>query len=393
MAKVSISDLDVAGKRILMRVDFNVPLDDQGEITSDLRIRAALPSIKSILGRGGSLILMSHLGRPKGQMVEKLRMNPVGVRLGELLGKPVRKLQDSIGSQVEAAVSEMQDGDVILLENLRFHLEEETGDNTFAQSLAGLADLYVNDAFGAVHRAHASVVGVSRHLPSAAGLLLLKEIKFLSLLLQEPKVPFIAILGGAKVSDKIGTIENLLNRLSALLIGGAMTYTFLKAKGKSVGNSRVEEESIDTAKTILASAEEQGVELLLPEDHLLARKLEPSAETMIADGEIPAGWLGVDIGPKSIDTYVSKIQEAKTVFWNGPVGIFEMEPFAQGSKAIAQALAASTATTVVGGGDTATAVEAFGLVDEMTHVSTGGGAALELLEGKELPGIAALPDK
>lgn len=393
MAKVSIGDLDVAGKRVLMRVDFNVPLDDQGEITSDLRIRAALPSIKSILERDGSLILMSHLGRPKGQMVEKLRMNPVGVRLGELLGKPVRKLQDCIGPQVEAAVSEMQDGDVILLENLRFHPEEEAGDNTFAGSLAGLADLYVNDAFGAAHRAHASVVGVSRHLPSATGLLLLKEIKFLSLLLQEPEVPFIAILGGAKVSDKIGTIENLLNRLSALLIGGAMTYTFLKASEKSVGNSRVEEESIDTAKTILASAEEQGVELLLPEDHLLARKLEPSAETMIADGEIPAGWLGVDIGPKSIDTYVSKIQEAKTIFWNGPVGIFEMEPFAQGSKAIAQALAASTATTVVGGGDTATAVEAFGLVDEMTHVSTGGGAALELLEGKELPGIAALPDK
>jgi len=393
MAKVSLGDLDVAGKRVLMRVDFNVPLDDQGEITSDLRIRAALPSIKSILERGGSLILMSHLGRPKGQMVEKLRMNPVGVRLGELLGKPVRKLQDCIGPQVEAAVSEMQDGDVILLENLRFHPEEETGDNTFAQSLAGLADLYVNDAFGAAHRAHASVVGVSRHLPSAAGLLLLKEIKFLSLLLQKPEVPFIAILGGAKVSDKIGTIENLLNRLSALLIGGAMAYTFLKASGKSVGNSRVEEESIDTAKTILASAEEQAVELLLPEDHLLARKLDPSAETMIADGEIPAGWLGVDIGPKTIDTYVSKIQEAKTIFWNGPVGIFEMEPFAQGSKAIAQALAASTATTVVGGGDTATAVEAFGLVDEMTHVSTGGGAALELLEGKELPGIAALPDK
>jgi len=393
MAKVAISDLDVAGKRVLMRVDFNVPLDDQGEITSDLRIRAALPSIKSILERGGSLILMSHLGRPKGQMVEKLRMNPVGVRLGQLLGKPDRTLQDSIGPQVKAAVSEMQDGDVILLENLRFHPEEETDDNTFAGRLAGLADLYVNDAFGAAHRAHASVVGVSRHLPSAAGLLLLKEIKFLSLLLQEPEVPFIAILGGAKVSDKIGTIENLLNRLSALLIGGAMTYTFLKASEKSVGNSRVEEESIDTAKTILSSAEEQGVELLLPHDHLLARKLDPSAETMIADGEIPAGWLGVDIGPKSIDTYVSKIQEAKTIFWNGPVGIFEMEPFAQGSKAIAQALAASTATTVVGGGDTATAVEAFGLVDEMTHVSTGGGAALELLEGKELPGIAALPDK
>ena len=393
MAKVSLGDLDVAGKRVLMRVDFNVPLDDQGEITSDLRIRAALPSIKSILERGGSLILMSHLGRPKGQMVEKLRMNPVGVRLGELLGKPVRKLQDSIGPQVEAAVRDMQDGDVILLENLRFHPEEETGDNTFAQSLAGLADLYVNDAFGAAHRAHASVVGISRHLPSAAGLLLLKEIKFLSLLLQEPEVPFIAILGGAKVSDKIGTIENLLNRLSALLIGGAMTYTFLKAKGASVGNSRVEEESIDTAKTILTSAEEQGVELLLPEDHLLARKLEPSAETMIADGEIPAGWLGVDIGPKTIDTYVIKIQEAKTIFWNGPVGIFEMEPFAQGSKAIAQALAASTATTVVGGGDTVTAVEVFGLADEITHVSTGGGAALELLEGKELPGIAALPDK
>ncbi len=393
MAKVSLGELDVAGKRVLMRVDFNVPLDDQGEITSDLRIRAALPSIKSILQRGGSLILMSHLGRPKGQMVEKLRMNPVGVRLGELLGKPVRKLQDCIGPQVEAAVSEMQDGDVILLENLRFHPEEEAGDNTFAGSLAGLADLYVNDAFGAAHRAHASVVGVSRHLPGAAGLLLLKEINFLSLLLQEPEVPFIAILGGAKVSDKIGTTENLLNRLSALLIGGAMAYTFLKAKGKSVGNSRVEEESIDTAKTILASAEEPGVELLLPQDHLLARKPDPSAETMIADGEIPAGWLGVDIGPKSIDTYVSKIQQAKTIFWNGPVGIFEMEPFAQGSKAIAQALAASTATTVVGGGDTATAVEAFGLVDEMTHVSTGGGAALELLEGKELPGIAALPDK
>ena len=392
MAKVPLNDLDVAGKRVLMRVDFNVPLDDEGKITSDLRIRAALPSIKSILQRGGSLILMSHLGRPKGKVVEKLRTNSVGVRLGELLGKPLRKLHHCIGPQVEAAVSEMHAGDVILLENLRFHLEEEAGDDAFAQTLAEIADLYVNDAFGAAHRAHASVVGVARHLPSAAGLLLLKEIKFLSLLLEQPELPFIAILGGAKVSDKIGAIENLLDRLSALVIGGAMAYTFLKAKGASVGSSRVEEEHLNTARAILASAEEKGVEFLLPEDHLLAKKLEPSAETMIAEGEIPAGWLGVDIGPRTIDTYVRKIQEAKTIFWNGPVGIFEIEPFAQGTKAIAQALATSTAVTVVGGGDTATAVEAFGLVDEMTHLSTGGGAALEFLEGKELPGIAALPD-
>ncbi|KPJ62203.1 MAG: phosphoglycerate kinase [Planctomycetes bacterium DG_23] len=393
MNKVSLGDLDVAGKRVLMRVDFNVPLDDEGKITSDLRIRAALPSINHILERGGSLILMSHLGRPNGQVVEELKMDPVGVRLSELLGRPVRKIQDSIGPQVEAAVNEMQDGDIILLENLRFHPEEEAGDDDFAQSLAKLADLYVNDAFGAAHRAHASVAGVARHLPGAAGLLLLKEIKFLSLLLEEPQAPFIAILGGAKVSDKIGPIENLLNKLSGLLIGGAMAYTFLKAKGTSVGSSKVEEEGIDTAKTILTNAEEKGVEFLLPEDHLLARKLEPSAETMIAEGAIPEGWRGVDIGPKTIDTYVGKIQEAKTIFWNGPVGIFEIEPFAQGSKAIAQALASSGATTVVGGGDTATAVEAFGLVDEMTHLSTGGGAALEFLEGKELPGIAALPDK
>jgi phosphoglycerate kinase len=287
----------------------------------------------------------------------------------------------------------MQKGDVILLENLRFHPEEEAGDDAFAQSLAKLADLYVNDAFGAAHRAHASVVGVARHLPSAAGLLLLKEMKFLNLLLEEPQTPFIAILGGAKVSDKIGAIENLLNKLSALLIGGAMAYTFLKAAGKSVGSSKVEEEGVDTAETILATAEEKGVEFLLPEDHLLAKEPKPSADTMIAQGEIPEGWLGVDIGPRTIDTYVNKIQQAKTIFWNGPVGIFEMNPFAQGSKAIAQALAASSATTVVGGGDTATAVEAFGLADKMTHLSTGGGAALELLERKELPGIAALPDK
>jgi phosphoglycerate kinase len=392
MAKLTIEDLKVAGKRVLMRVDFNVPLKG-GVVTDDTRIEASLPSIRYVLDHGGSLVLMSHLGRPKGGPEDEFRMAPVARRLQELLGRPVKTVGDCIGPEVEQAAKALKPGEVLLLENLRFHPEEEKGDDAFAQKLARLGDVYVNDAFGTAHRAHASVAGVPKYLQAAAGFLMQKELKYLGEALAKPARPFLAILGGAKVSDKIPVIENLLTKVDGLLIGGGMTYTFMRAQGKSIGASIVEEDRIPVARDILARAKAKGVELLLPVDHLIAKDVTPGAETRVVEDEIPAGWKGVDIGPKTAALYSQKVAKAKTVVWNGPMGIFEMEPFAQGTRRVAEALAQADCVSIVGGGDSAAAVAKYGLTDRVTHVSTGGGASLEFLEGKVLPGVAALTDK
>jgi len=392
MAKLTIEDLDVAGKRVLMRVDFNVPLKG-GAVSDDTRIRAALPSIRYILERGGSVVLMSHLGRPKGTVVEELRMDPVAARLEELLGSPVKKVDDCVGPEVEQAAEALEPGDVLLLENLRFHPEEEKGDDLFAQRLSRLGDVYVNDAFGTAHRAHASVAGVPKHLRAAAGFLMQRELKYLGEALASPERPFLAILGGAKVSDKIPVIENLLGKVDGLLIGGGMTYTFMKAQGISVGNSIVEEDRIEVARDLLQRAKEKGVELCLPVDHLVAKEVDPRAETRVVEDGIPDGWKAVDIGPKTARIYGEKVAAAKTVVWNGPMGIFEVEPFAEGTRRLAEALAQAECVSIIGGGDSAAAVQKYGLTERVTHVSTGGGASLEFLEGKELPGVAALSEK
>jgi phosphoglycerate kinase len=391
MAKLTIEDLKVAGKRVLMRVDFNVPLKG-GVVTDDTRIEASLPSIRYVLDHGGSLVLMSHLGRPQGKPEDQFRMAPVARRLQELLGRPVKTVGDCIGPEVEQAAKALKPGEVLLLENLRFHPEEEKGDDAFAQKLARLGDVYVNDAFGTAHRPHASVAGVPKYLRAAAGLLMQKELKYLGEALANPARPFLAILGGAKVSDKIPVIENLLTKVDGLLIGGGMTYTFMRAQGKSIGASIVEEDRIPVARDILARAKAKGVELLLPVDHLIAKDVAAGAETRVVEDEIPAGWKGVDIGPKTAALYSQKVAKAKTVVWNGPMGIFEVEPFAQGTHRVAAALAESGCVSIVGGGDSAAAVAKYGLTERVTHVSTGGGASLEFLEGKELPGVAALSD-
>ena len=396
MVKRSVEQLDVAGKRVLMRVDFNVPQDESGAITDDQRIRKALKTIKYVREQGGKLILMSHLGRPKGKGVDSLRMDPVAERLGKLLGVKVKKLNDCVGPEVEQAVSAMKEGDVVLLENVRFHPEEESKDKDemmgFAKELAKLGDVFVSDAFGTVHRAHASVAGVAECLDSAAGYLLLKEIQYLGKVLQAPEHPFVLILGGAKVSDKIQVIENLLDTADRILIGGCMAYTFLKAQGKGVGDSLLEKDSLDYAGKLLAQAEEKNVEIVLPIDHVVGKELAEDTDSEVQIDEIGDGWKGLDIGPKSAGLFSDKLSDAAMVVWNGPVGVFEVEPFAKGTRALAEVLAASSATTIIGGGDTAAAVEGMGLADRMDHVSTGGGASLEFLEGKELPGITALPD-
>lgn len=396
MRKRSVEQLEVSGKRVLMRVDFNVPQDKSGAITDDSRIRKAVKTIKYIRDKGAKLILMSHLGRPDGQVVESLRMDPVGKRLGELLGAPVKKLGDCVGPEVEQAVAAMNKGDVILLENLRFHPEEESKDKekslAFAKQLAKLGDVYVSDAFGAVHRAHASVAGVPQILPSAAGFLLLKEIEYLGKVIESPERPFVLILGGAKVSDKIKVIENLLDKVNRILIGGGMAYTFLKAQGIEIGKSLLEKDSLDFARGLLAKAKERRVEIVLPIDHVVGRAVDEKTETQVQQDKIGEGWIGLDIGPKSACLFSDRLSDAKTVVWNGPLGVFEKEPFAKGTRAVAEVLAASPADTIIGGGDTAAAVDMMGLADRMSHVSTGGGASLEFLEGKKLPGIAALPD-
>jgi phosphoglycerate kinase len=393
LQKLSVRDLDVRGRRVLVRVDFNVPME-QGRITDDKRIKAALPTITHLVKQQARVILMSHLGRPKGQVVEEYRLDPVAKRLGELLGQDVIKVDDCIGPEVQEAVDALAPGEVCLLENLRFHPGETKNDPDFAAALASLGDLYVNDAFGAAHRAHASTVGVARLLPAAAGLLMEKELKCLGQLLQDPARPFIAVLGGAKVADKIGVIRNLLTRVDALLIGGGMAYTFLKAKGLDVGQSLLDAEHVELAGELLEAAAARGVDLELPEDVVAADRLaEDASRQVVSVSEIPSTWMGLDIGPRTRERFADIIAGAKTVVWNGPMGVFELAPFAQGTFAIAQAMAKLDGFTVVGGGDSAAAVEQAGLAEAMDHVSTGGGASLEFLEGLELPGVAALQDK
>ncbi|NLY55935.1 MAG: phosphoglycerate kinase [Firmicutes bacterium] len=392
--KKTIRDLDVSGKRVFVRVDFNVPLDEAGNVADDTRIKAVLPTLEYLRAQGGMIILASHMGRPDGKVVPELRMDPVAKRLSELLGVPVRKLDDCIGAEVSEAVRQMKPGDVVLLENVRFHPEEKKNDPEFAQELASLADYYVNDAFGSAHRAHASVVGVASLLPAVAGFLMEKELNILGKALENPKRPFVVILGGKKVSDKIGVIRNMLTKVDTLLIGGGMAYTFLKAKGYEVGNSIVDEQNLEFAREMLAEAERRGIRLILPVDVVIAREISADTETRIVDSSaIPEGWQGLDIGPKTAQLFAAEVSRAGLVIWNGPMGVFEVEPFAAGTRTVAEALAKSSAESIIGGGDSAAAVTQMGFADAMTHVSTGGGASLEYLEGKVLPGIAVLHER
>lgn len=394
MAKKTIKDAALKGKRVLMRVDFNVPLDDELNITDDIRIRAAIPTIKYAIDKGAKVILMSHLGRPDGKVVENMRMAPVAARLEKLLGKKVTALKDCVGPDVNKAVSAMKDGDVVLLENLRFHPEEEANDANFAKELASLGDVFVNDAFGTAHRAHASTEGVTHYLPSVAGFLLEKEIQYLGNAVDNPKRPFVAILGGAKVKDKIKVIDNLLNKVDALLIGGGMAYTFLKAQGKTIGSSKLDRDGFETAKAALDKAAKKNIPMLLPIDHVIADKFDANASTKVVGVDIPDGWMGLDIGPKTIKLFEDKLGTSKTIVWNGPLGVFEMDKFANGTQEIAKFIAGlSGVTSIIGGGDTAAAMLKFKLDDKMSHISTGGGASLEYLEGRGLPGIDALNDK
>jgi len=398
----NLSSADLSGRRVLVRVDFNVPVDDHGKITDDTRIRAALPTIQYLTSNGAKVILASHFGRPKGddfaaRVTDKFRLTPVGDRLAEVLGKPVVKTDDCIGDDVAAKVAAMNNGDVLLLENVRFHPEEEKNTPEFAKQLASIADLYVNDAFGTAHRAHASTEGVTHYLkPAVAGFLIEKELKYLQAAVDAPVRPLAAIIGGSKVSSKITVIEALLDKVNKLFVGGGMIFTFYKARGLSVGKSLVEEEFLDLARTLEAKAKEKGVELLLPTDVVVADKFAPDAESQTVSVEgIPNGWMGLDIGPDSVKVFQAALGDVKTVIWNGPMGVFEFDKFAVGTDAIAHTLAGLTktgTTTIIGGGDSVAAVEKAGLADQMSHISTGGGASLELLEGKELPGIAALDD-
>jgi len=391
MNKKTIRDVDVKDKRVLVRVDFNVPLAE-GSVTDDTRIRAALPTIQYLLDRDATVLLCSHLGRPKGAVVDDLKMDPVGRRLSELLGMPVKKLDDCVGPEVQAAVEAAKPGDVLLLENTRFHPEEKENDPAFAAQLAALADLYVNDAFGSAHRAHASTEGVAHHLPAVAGFLMERELEFLGGALAAPQRPFVAILGGAKISDKIGVIENLLGQVEVLLVGGGMANTFLKADGYDVAESLVEDGSLDIARTLMERA---GDKLVLPVDVTVADRFDAEAFSQVVSvAQVPPKWRILDIGPRTLELFQEELVGAHTVVWNGPMGVFEFPKFAQGTEALARMLAAlPDATTIIGGGDSAAAVQQAGLADKMSHISTGGGASLEFLEGKPLPGVAALQDR
>lgn len=394
MNKLSVEDLELKGKRVLIRVDFNVPLDGK-QITDDTRIKAAIPTIKHVIENGGRAILMSHLGRPEGKVVPEFSLEPVAGRLEKLLDKTVTMAPDCIGDEVKAIVSKIKYGDVVLLENLRFHAGEEKNDPDFAKKLSELAELYVNDAFGAAHRAHASTVGVTQYISQpAAGFLMQKEIRYISKAIGNPERPFMVILGGAKVSDKIGAIEHLMEKADDILIGGAMAYTFLKAQGHQVGKSLVEDDKLDVAKELLKKSLDLSVPIYLPTDHVIADRFAPDANTKIyRRRSVCDGWRGMDIGPDTVATYKDILKNAKTIIWNGPMGVFEFDAFAKGSFAIAKILAESDAVTIVGGGDCVAAVQKSGYADKITHISTGGGASLEMMEGKELPGIAALSDK
>ena len=393
--KIGLNNIDVKGKRVFCRVDFNVPLDDNNQITDDTRVRASMPTIRHIVNNGGKLILASHLGRPKNGPEAKFSLASVAPCLAEHLGKSVTMAPDCIGPDVARMIDQMKDGDVLLLENVRFHAGETKNDPAFAKALAENADLYVNNAFGTAHRAHASTEGVTHYLqPAAAGFLLEKEIKYLGQALAYPDHPFVAVVGGAKVSDKIAVIENLLDKVDTLIIGGGMAYTFLRAKNRPVGKSLVEEDKIELAKELLEKAAKNNVDLLLPEDHVVAAEFGPDAEHKIcSDANFPAEWMALDIGPATIATYTGVLKNARMVVWNGPMGVFEFDAFAKGTIAIAETLAASRARSIVGGGDSVAAVMKAGVESKMTHISTGGGASLEFLEGKELPGITALTDK
>ena len=388
MAKKTVRDIPLAGKRVVMRVDFNVPLKD-GKVVDDTRISAALPTVQYILAQGASLVCMSHLGRPKGKAVAEMSMKLVADRFAQLLGRPVTTAPDCVGPQVEAMARALKAGEVLLLENLRFHPEEEKNDPEFSRRLAALGDVYVNDAFGTAHRAHASTEGVARLLPAVAGLLMEKEIRFLGDVVANPAKPFIAIIGGAKVSSKIGVLENLLPKVDALVIGGAMAYTFLKAQGHSVGRSMVEDDHLETARSLLAKA--GRVEIVLPVDHLCGAEFKEDSRAVAVDAvDIPGELIGLDIGPKTVERIKAWVRKAATIIWNGPLGVTEFPAFAGGTAEVARLVAASSGTTVVGGGDSVAAVNQFGLADKIDHVSTGGGASLEFLEGKTLPGVEVL---
>jgi phosphoglycerate kinase len=389
MAIKFIEDLPISGKNTFFRVDFNVPIED-GKITDDTRVRAVLPTIRHAVSRGARVILASHMGRPKGQVVEHLKLEPVGARLAELLELDVMAADDCIGDGVKKLAMDMRDGQILLLENLRFHKEEKENDLAFAKSLASLADIYVNEAFGTAHRAHASTFGMVQHFTDkGVGYLMRKELKFIRDSLDKPNRPFVAILGGAKVSDKIGVISSLLNKADAILVGGAMAYTFLKAQGISVGSSLVEDDKIRQASEMLTQAEERGVKLLLPKDHVIASSFDDEKGELVT-GEIEADKMGLDIGPETLAMFGEELKNAKTVFWNGPMGVFEKDPFASGTLGVAKILAEISGTTVVGGGDSVAALKKSGLSDKISHISTGGGASLELVEGKKLPGLTAL---
>jgi phosphoglycerate kinase len=392
MNKQTVRDVDVRGKKVLVRVDFNVPLDKAtGTISDDARIRAALPTIRYLVNQQARVILCSHLGRPDGKVVEKLRLRPAADRLSELLGQPVATAPDCVGPEVEAAVAALRPGDVLLLENVRFHPEEEANDPGFARALASLAEVYVNDAFGSAHRAHASTEGVAHYLPAVAGFLMEKEIDYLGRALENPERPFVAIIGGSKVSDKIGVLENLVGKVDSLLIGGGMANTFLLAMGRSIGQSLAEPDKTGLALEVAAKAKAAGVRLLLPVDVVVADRFAgDAASAVVGVDAVPSGWRILDIGPETVAAYTADLEAAKTVVWNGPLGVFEFPAFARGTIAIARALARTKATTIIGGGDSAAAVEQAGVAAQVTHISTGGGASLEFLEGKTLPGVAAL---
>ncbi|UOQ45867.1 phosphoglycerate kinase [Halobacillus salinarum] len=393
MNKKTIRDVEVNGQTVFCRVDFNVPMSD-GEVTDDTRIKAALPTIKHLAGNGAKVILASHLGRPKGEVVKELRLDPVARRLSDLLGQLVTKTDEVYGDEVNKAISEMENGDILLIENVRFNPGEEKNDPELAKAFANMADLYVNDAFGAAHRAHASTAGVAEHLPAVAGFLMEKEINVLGQALSNPERPFTAIIGGAKVKDKIGVIDNLIDKVDHLIIGGGLAYTFVKAQGHEVGKSLLEEDKIDLAKEYMKKAENKGVDFIMPEDVIVADDFSDSANTKeVAIDSIPEDWEALDIGPKTREKYAQVIKDSKLIIWNGPMGVFELETFANGTKAVAHALAETKGYSVIGGGDSAAAVEKFGYADDMDHVSTGGGASLEFMEGKELPGVALLNDK
>jgi 3-phosphoglycerate kinase len=393
MNKMTLQDIDIKGKRVLMRVDYNVPLNEKLEITDDARIVKSLDTVRYILKENAKLILMSHLGRPKGKPDAQFSLKPAAERLSSLLGKKVQLLSDCVGADVESKVKAMKDGDVVMLENLRFHEQEEKNDPEFAKKLASLGEVYVNDAFGTAHRAHASTVGVTKHLPSVAGFLLGKEVNYFGKVITNPDRPFVTILGGAKVVDKVKLISNLLEKADTILVGGAMAYTFYKVLGIGIGNSKFDPAGEQAAKDALAKSKAKGVPIILPKDRVIAEKMEKNTPTKVVTGDIPDGWAGFDVGPETCKEFKEILSKAKTIVWNGPLGLFEVPPFDKGTRDIAGFLANLKATTIIGGGDTAAAVVQFGLEDKMAHVSTGGGASLEFLEGTVLPGVAALMEK